>query len=122
MELATGLIDLGYALDGDELHEQVELGGPIAGLDPARMAALERAVALLHLIAGVSYYKTCFAPEISIETDLPDPDLAAFLHHLYTRGLAARVRDWLVTPHAGLRGMAGRAAGVVRAPGIQAAT
>jgi len=37
-------------------------------------------------------------------------------------GLAARVRDWLVTPHAGLRGMAGRAAGVVRAPGIQAAT
>src|ERR1035437_2160087 len=51
-------------------------------------AALERAVALLHFIAGVSYYKTCFAPEISVETDLPDPDLAAFLHHLYTRGLA----------------------------------
>ena len=88
LEPATGLIDLGYALDGDELHERVELGAPVAGLDPARMEALERAVALLHLIAGVSYYKTCFAPEISVETDLPDPELAAFLHRLYTRGLA----------------------------------
>jgi hypothetical protein len=88
LEPATGLIDLGYALDGDELHERVELGAPVAGLDPARMEALERAVALLHLIAGVSYYKTCFAPEISVETDLPDPDLAAFLHRLYNHGLA----------------------------------
>jgi hypothetical protein len=88
LEPATGLIDLGYALDGDELHERVEFGAPVAGLDPARMEALERAVALLHLIAGVSYYKTCFAPEISVSTDLPDPELAAFLHRLYTRGLA----------------------------------
>ncbi|MGA3183527.1 MAG: hypothetical protein ABSE52_02875 [Candidatus Dormibacteria bacterium] len=88
LDLATGLIDLGYALDGCELHERVELGGPIAGLDAARTAALERAVALLHLVAGVSYYKTCFAPEISVETDPPDADLAAFVHHLYTHGLA----------------------------------
>jgi len=88
LELATGLIDLAYALDGHELHERVELSGPIEGLDAARTAALERAVALLHLVAGVSYYKTCFAPEISVEADLPDPALSAFLHHLYSRGLA----------------------------------
>ncbi|MGD1054381.1 MAG: endonuclease domain-containing protein [Candidatus Dormibacteria bacterium] len=88
LDAATGRIDLGYALDGDELHERVDLGTPTAGLTPARRAALDRAVGLLHLVAGVSYYKTCFAPEISIETDLPDPDLAAFLHHLYRRGLA----------------------------------
>ena len=88
LEPSTGLIDLGYALDGDELHERVELGTPIAGLGPGRMAALGRAVGLLHLIAGVSYYKTCFAPEISVEADPPAPDVAAFLHQLYTRGLA----------------------------------
>lgn len=88
LEPSTGLIDLGYALDGDELHERVELGTPIAGLGPSRTAALGRAVGLLHLIAGVSYYKTCFAPEISVEADPPAPDVAAFLHQLYTRGLA----------------------------------
>jgi hypothetical protein len=37
-------------------------------------------------------------------------------------GLAARVSDWLVTPHAGLAGAAGRGAPVMRAPGIQTAT
>jgi hypothetical protein len=37
-------------------------------------------------------------------------------------GLAARVCDWLVTPHAGLQGIAGHGAAAVRAPGIQAAT
>jgi len=37
-------------------------------------------------------------------------------------GLAARVNDWLVTPHAGLTGAAGRGASVLRAPGIQTAT
>jgi hypothetical protein len=37
-------------------------------------------------------------------------------------GLAARVSDWLVTPHAGLTGVAGRGAPVLRAPGIQTAT
>jgi hypothetical protein len=87
-EPATGRIDLGYALDGDELHEQVELGAPTTGLDPGQTVALERAVGLLHLVAGVSYYKACFAPEITVEADLPEPDVAAFLHHLYSRGLA----------------------------------
>ena len=37
-------------------------------------------------------------------------------------GLSARVSDWLVTPHAGLTGAAGRGASVMRAPGIQTAT
>ena len=88
LDRAGGRIDLGYAVDSEELHEQVELGTPVTGLDGVRLAALERAVSLLHLVAGVSYYKTCFAPEISIETELPDAELAAFLHHLYASGLA----------------------------------
>ena len=88
LDLAVGRVDLAYALDGEELHERVDLGIALTGLGPARIGALERAVALLHLIAGVSYYKACFAPEITVETDLPDPDLAVFVHHLYTHGLA----------------------------------
>jgi hypothetical protein len=88
LDLGTGVIDLAYGLDSEELHEQVELGRSITGLPPDRLAALERAVTLLHLIAGVSYYKTCFAPEISIEGEPPDAELAAFLRHLYQCGLA----------------------------------
>jgi hypothetical protein len=88
LEAAAGRIDLAYALDTEELHELVELGAPVSGLAPARMAALERAVGLLHLVAGVSYYKACFAPEISIEDGPPDQELAGFLRHLYARGLA----------------------------------
>jgi hypothetical protein len=88
LELGTGVIDLAYGLDGDELHELVDLGAPITGLDPDRLRALRRAVDLLHLVAGVSYYKACFAPQISVETDVPDAALAAFLRHLYQCGLA----------------------------------
>jgi hypothetical protein len=88
LDAATGRIDLAYGLDAEELHERVELGVEITGLDPARMGAVERAVGLLHLVAGVSYYKTCFAPEIAIEGEPPDPELAAFLRHLYASGLA----------------------------------
>jgi hypothetical protein len=88
LDLAAGRVDLAYALDGLDLHERVDLGMALTGLGPARIGALERAVALLHLVAGVSYYKASFAPEITVETDLPDPELAAFAHHLYTHGLA----------------------------------
>jgi hypothetical protein len=37
-------------------------------------------------------------------------------------GLAARVSDWLLTPHAGLTGSGGRGTSALRAPGIQTAT
>jgi hypothetical protein len=84
----AGRVDLGYALDGLELREVVDLGGAPTGLDTARREALRRAVRLLHLVAGVSYYKACFAPEIVIEGDPPDPATASFLRHLYDRGLA----------------------------------
>jgi hypothetical protein len=88
LEAETGRIVLGYALDGEEFQERVELGTPVTGMSPERRAALERAVHLLHLIAGVSYYKACFAPVISVEGDPPDAELAAFLRHLYAAGLA----------------------------------
>jgi hypothetical protein len=88
LEPATGLVDLAYALDTLELHERVEMGTAVTDLPATRRAALERAIALLHLVAGVSYYKACFAPEITIESEPPSPQLASFLHHLYQCGLA----------------------------------
>jgi hypothetical protein len=85
---AAGRIELGYALDGLELREVIDLGGSLTGLDAARLEAVHRAARLLHMVAGVSYYKSCFAPEITVEGDRPDPAVAAFLRRLYDRGLA----------------------------------
>lgn len=86
--LAGGVIDLGYAIDSEQLHERIELGDELPDLSPARSEALRRAVRLLHLVAGVSYYKACFAPEIVIDGEPPDRDLAHFVRHLYQSGLA----------------------------------
>lgn len=92
LEPGEGRIDLAYELEGqglrEELHERVELGRPVTGLSPERTAALRRAVRLLHLVAGVSYYKTSFAPVVDVGDDPPAPEVAAFLGRLYDRGLA----------------------------------
>lgn len=92
LDARRGLVELGYALEGDgvheELHEKVDLGLPVNGLDPGRLAVLERAASLLHLVAGVSYYKTSFASEIRVDGGPIDAELADCLRHLYGDGLA----------------------------------
>ncbi|MEK7059806.1 MAG: endonuclease domain-containing protein [Patescibacteria group bacterium] len=50
-------------------------------------AALERAVQLLFLVAGVSYYKLYLAPEIVVQAGDIDEALAKFLSDTYQRGL-----------------------------------
>jgi len=61
-------------------------GAPFV-LDEARAAAMERALRLLHLIAGISYYKAAVPPEIRIESYAIDADTAALLTTIYENGL-----------------------------------
>ncbi len=85
----TGVVALGYTLD-DEHHFVESYAFPVpsgADLSPRRRAALDRAVRLLHLVAGVSYFKAAAPPEIAIAGVLPSPATAAFLGRLYTQGL-----------------------------------
>jgi hypothetical protein len=70
---------LEYALD-DEVHFVERIRFPAAEGEPSA-ALLE----LLHLTAGVSYYKTAAPP--AIEADV-DAATAAFLTELYTHGLS----------------------------------
>ncbi len=127
LDPGVGRIDLGYALEGrgvrEELHEVVELGGPVAGLGAAREAALHRAIRLLHLVAGVSYYKTSFAPEVELGGEAPAQEVAGLLDRLYDRGLAecryvnrlaARPRP--IFPHRGPAGPAPGPAGLPARP------
>jgi len=84
----TGAVTLGYAFD--DTHHFVEsyaFPPPAETPSPARRAALEAAVRLLHLVAGVSYFKAAVPPRVVIEGELPGPETAAFLGRLYTQGL-----------------------------------
>jgi len=86
-DYAAGEASLVYAFDeGPELVERI--GFPDAPpLAPERRAAFERALDLLHFIAGVSYYKAGVPGEIVIEGSAPPPSTAAFLDQLYLHGL-----------------------------------
>ena len=64
----TGVAQLVYAFDdGPELVETVTVPGAPFDLDDARSAAAQSALRLLHLVAGVSYYKAAVPETISID-------------------------------------------------------
>jgi hypothetical protein len=85
---ATGVARLIYAFDdGPELVETITVPGAPFALDGARASAVERALQLLHLIAGVSYYKAAVPKAIRIESYSIDGDTAALLEEIYVQGL-----------------------------------
>ena len=84
----SGVAQLVYAFDhGAELVETVTLPGAPFALDGARAQAAERALRLLHLVAGVSYYKAAVPPEIRVESYAIDDATARLLEDVYLHGL-----------------------------------
>ena len=87
-DAATGVAQLVYAFDeGPELIESITVPGAPFRLDGARRAAAESALRLLHLIAGVSYYKAAVPGEIRIEGYSIDADTATLIESIYVNGL-----------------------------------
>ena len=87
-DAATGVARLVYAFDdGPELIETITLPGAPFVLDAPRTEAAVRALQLLHLIAGVSYYKAAVPQEIRIESYAIDAGTAALLEQIYLNGL-----------------------------------
>ena len=87
-DAGTGIARLVYAFDeGPELVETVTIPGAPFALSDARAAAVDRALTLLHLIAGVSYYKAAVPPDIRIDYTTLDADSAALLDEVYRHGL-----------------------------------
>lgn len=85
---ATGTARLVYAFDdGPELVETITVPGAPFVLDGARATAVEQALRLLHLIAGVSYYKAAIPPTIRIDSYTIDPATAALMETIYVNGL-----------------------------------
>ncbi|HWU71345.1 MAG TPA: endonuclease domain-containing protein, partial [Pseudoxanthomonas sp.] len=84
----SGVATLVYAFDdGPEMTETVTVPGAPFALNAARAKAVEAALRLLHLIAGVSYYKAAVPAEIRIDAYSIDKATAAFLETVYVNGL-----------------------------------
>lgn len=84
----TGVAQLVYAFDdGPELAETVTIPGAPFALDAQRAAAVERAVRLLHLVTGVSYYKAAVPNDIRIDGYAIDAATAVLLEQVYVHGL-----------------------------------
>ncbi|HET6436114.1 MAG TPA: UDP-N-acetyl-alpha-D-muramoyl-L-alanyl-L-glutamate epimerase [Xanthomonadaceae bacterium] len=121
-DAATGVAQLAYAFDdGPELVETITLPGAPFALDGARAAAADRALRLLHLVAGVSYYKAAVPPEIRVEGEPVDADTAALLETVYLNGLGEfayrnglDLRGRLRFPHAAAPGGEASALGLRR--------
>jgi hypothetical protein len=87
-DAASGEARLVYAFDdGPPLTEVLRFPGAPFALRPGVAQAVDRALRLLHLIAGVSYYKAAVPPEIRIEGYAIDAQTAAFLQSVYENGL-----------------------------------
>jgi hypothetical protein len=84
----TGVAQLVYAFDdGPELVETITVPGAPFALDGVRAQAAERALRLLHLIAGVSYYKAAVPRSIRIDSYAIEAGTAALLDTVYLNGL-----------------------------------
>lgn len=84
----TGVARLVYAFDdGPEMTETVTVPGAPFHLDPARAAAVQRALRLLHLVAGVSYYKAAVPAQVAIDSYAIDAATAALVETVYFNGL-----------------------------------
>jgi len=84
---ANGEARLSYDIDGRLLHEKITFPWAPWPVDASRQAAFFRALELLHLVAGISYYKACLATRIDTGESKIDGVMSGFLNELYLKGL-----------------------------------
>lgn len=86
---SSGTARLHYRFDqGPALVEHFHFPPPFSPSARDRSDAIGRALGLLHLIAGVSYYKVAVPPRVRVAGRTLSPLLAEFLNTLYVQGLA----------------------------------
>ncbi|MDD4318874.1 MAG: hypothetical protein PHW10_00920 [Candidatus Peribacteraceae bacterium] len=83
----TGIITLTYSLD-DDITFKERLTLPMESLRSSDDApSLGNALRALHLMGGISYYKTCLPKTMTIRTGNLSPEEAAFWNTVYENGL-----------------------------------
>lgn len=82
----TGHIELRYSLD-NELHFTETIILPKSYPLPATPYPLDAALQALHLIGGISYFKTCLPKSIALATGSLTAEQAQFWNTVYEKGL-----------------------------------
>jgi UDP-N-acetyl-alpha-D-muramoyl-L-alanyl-L-glutamate epimerase len=88
---AHGRVTLRYALDDQLEFEEIfelPLPRPAGELTETARHRVDGLLALLHWVAGVSYYKTALPPKVGYDAAAPPPAAAELLEALYSEGLA----------------------------------
>ena len=84
----TGVASLSYAFEnGPELVEQITFPHAPWPPEASRQACFGRALQILHLVAGISYYKAGLSPNIELQNPESLAGLYPFLDELYVKGL-----------------------------------
>lgn len=84
----SGEAILSYDVDGCALHEKITFPWAPWPMDASRQAAFFQALELLHLVAGISYYKAGLARRMDTGESKISGLMASFLKELYVKGLA----------------------------------
>ena len=86
-EVDTGMISLRYSLDDALFFEEtlkIPLPSPSRSFD---RFILDRALFALHIIAGVSYWKTCIPKKMEVKSGPLSRNEAHFFHDAYEKGM-----------------------------------
>jgi len=83
----SGEATLSYSVDGRVLQEKITFPWAPWPVDASRQAAFFQALELLHLVAGISYYKAGLARRIEPGKSRVNKTMAGFLDELYEQGL-----------------------------------
>lgn len=86
---AEGVIRLVYRFDnGPELVERITFPHAPWPPEASRQSAFQSALEILHLVAGVSYYKAGLSPHMQLRQSSSLAGISGFLTELYVEGLA----------------------------------
>lgn len=84
----TGILTLTYAVDDTEqFSEHIIFPEAPFKLSPTKRQALNQIFHLLHIAAGISYYKAFLPPKLILEQDKLTPAEADFFNRFYLNGL-----------------------------------
>ncbi len=88
LPLAEAAVASGEAAPRDDRPSTAQPSTAARELSEAERKRVDGLLALLHWVAGVSYYKTALPEAVELESGAPPPAVAALLEALYSEGLA----------------------------------